>query len=47
MQSVVLYGKRNEVVECSSHNIMVHRGRVTAEIFMNSTVAYGSSCDCV
>ena len=34
-------------VQCSSHNIMVHRGRVAAEIFMNSTVTYGGSCDCV
>ena len=33
--------------QCSSHKIMVHRRRVTAEIFENSTVAYGSSCDCV
>ena len=30
--------------QCSSHKIMVHRRRVTAEIFENSTVAYGSSC---
>ena len=33
--------------QCSSHKIMVHGRRVTAEIFENSTVAYGSSCDCV
>ena len=30
--------------QCSSHKIMVHRRRVTAEIFENSTVACGSSC---
>ena len=33
--------------QCSSHKIMVHRRRVTAEIFENFTVAYSSSCDCV
>ena len=31
--------------QCSAHKIMVHRRRVIAEIFENSTVAYGSSCD--
>ena len=29
----------------SSHKIMVRRRQVTAEIFENSTVTYGSSCD--
>ena len=29
----------------SSHKLMVRRRQVTAEIFENSTVAYGSSCD--
>ena len=32
-------------VQCSSHKIIVHRRRVTSEIFENSTMAYGSSCD--
>ena len=33
--------------QCSSHKVVVRGRRVTAEIFKNSTVAYGSSCDCV